>query len=110
MKTDAAPRLRLVHSATAKRQSYVFHLYIAGASPNSIRAVECVKRLCEEGLAGRYELNIIDLCQMPELAKRENVIAIPTLVRKFPLPVKRMIGDLSDTRCLLQEDDLKEGR
>ena len=109
MKTDASP-LRLVHSAPAKRQSYVFHLYIAGASPNSIRAVECVKRLCEEGLAGRFELNIIDLCQMPELAKRENVIAIPTLVRKFPLPIKRIIGGLSDIRRLLQDHDLKEGR
>jgi circadian clock protein KaiB len=100
--------LRLVQSTPVKRQYYVFHLYVAGTSPNSMRAIECVKRLCDELLDGRCDLDIIDLCQLPALAKSENVIAIPTLIRKFPLPIKKMIGDISDISCLLQEDERNE--
>ena len=105
------PPLRMVHAATAAaaaRQYYVFHLYIAGNAPNSMRAVECVKRLCEERLGERCRLHIIDLGRQAALAKSENIIAIPTLIRKFPLPVIRMIGDMSDTRSLLRDDDRRE--
>jgi circadian clock protein KaiB len=108
MSIKASSPLHLVHSAAAAHPYYVFHLYVAGTSPNSMNAIECVKRLCEGRLDGRCQLEIIDLYQFPALAKRENVIAIPTLVRKFPLPVKRMIGDMSDTRRLLLEDDRTE--
>jgi circadian clock protein KaiB len=103
-----APPLRLVRSLPDTRQRYVFLLYVAGTSPNSVRAIASVKRLCKEDLNGRHQLDIIDLGQLPALAKSENVIAIPTLIRKYPLPIKKMIGDMSDTRSLLLEEDRKE--
>ncbi|MDB5990023.1 MAG: thiol-disulfide isomerase [Herbaspirillum sp.] len=102
------PPLRLVHSLPDTRQCYVFLLYVAGTSPNSMRAIASIERLCKEALNGRYQLEIIDLAQLPALAKSENVIAIPTLIRKFPLPIKRIIGDLPDTRSLLLEEDREE--
>jgi circadian clock protein KaiB len=108
MKTKMSSPLQLVHSAPKKQPYYIFDLYVVGTSPNSMHTIECAKRLCEERLAGRCHSNIIDLYQFPALAKRENVIAIPTLVRKSPLPVKRMIEDMSDARCLLQEDNKTE--
>lgn len=101
---NASP-LRLVYSAPAQRQHYAFHLYVVGMSAHSMRAMECVKRLCEGRLQGRVQLKIVDLLLQPSLAKEENVIAVPTLIRTFPLPVRRMIGDLSDVSALLQEVD-----
>ena len=97
--------VRLVYSAPTPQQHYVFHLYVAGTSAHSMRAMECVKRLCEERLPGRVELKIVDLLLQPALAKEDSVIAIPTLIRRFPFPVRRMIGDLSDVSGLLQEVD-----
>ena len=102
--------VRLVYSAPAQRQHYVFHLYIAGMSAHSMRALDCVQRLCEGALKGRVQLKIVDLVQQPALAKDDNVIAVPTLIRIFPHPVRRMIGDLSDISGLLLEvDDSWEG-
>jgi circadian clock protein KaiB len=109
-KSMKAPSLSLVPSSPGSRQHYIFQLYIAGASLNSMRAVERARHLCEKSLSDRYQLDIIDLCEFPALAKSENVIAIPTLIRKFPLPVIRMIGDMSDIRSLLQEEDRKDGQ
>lgn len=77
-------------------KEYVFHLFITGATPNSTRAVRNIKEICEEYLAGRYELLIIDIYQQPELARQEQIIAAPTLLRKWPLPRRQLIGDLSD--------------
>jgi circadian clock protein KaiB len=108
MKTTPLRLVRKATVATEARQSYVFHLYIVGNGLNSMRAVECVKRLCAERLGGRSCLHIIDLGRQPALAKSENIVAIPTLIRKFPLPVVRMIGDMSDTRSLLRDDDRRE--
>jgi circadian clock protein KaiB len=81
---------------------YVLHLFIAGATPNSIRAVANVKQLCEEHLKGRYTLEIIDVYQQGEIAQREQLIALPVLIRKAPLPERRLIGDLSDTPKVLK--------
>ncbi|WP_245327440.1 circadian clock KaiB family protein [Hymenobacter fodinae] len=78
------------------------HLYITGATPNSTRAVRNIKALCEQHLRGRYELLIIDIYQQPALAKREQIIAAPTLVKKQPLPVRRLIGDLSETKRVME--------
>jgi circadian clock protein KaiB len=103
MRANQPSPLHLVSPAPVARQCYVFHLYIAGMSPNSLHAVECLERLCNGELAGRSELTIVDLTQTPELAKRENVIAVPTLVRTFPLPVSKLIGDMSDARRLVAE-------
>jgi len=86
----------------AAATQYVLRLFITGASPNSIRAVENLKAICEEHLAGRYKLEIVDIHQQKELAEYENVIALPLLIKKSPGPERRMIGDMSDTKKVLR--------
>lgn len=81
-------------------------LYITGASPNSSRAIENTKSFCEKYLTGRYELEIIDVYQQPEIAKYEQIIALPLLICKSPLPEKRMIGDMSDAARIIKCLDL----
>jgi circadian clock protein KaiB len=81
---------------------YVLRLFITGASPNSIRAVENIKSICEEYLPGKYDLQIIDIHQQPKLAEDENAIALPMLIKKSPGPERRMIGDMSDTQRVLK--------
>lgn len=80
---------------------YLLHLYITGATPNSLRAVHNIKEICEAHLAGRYELLIIDIYQQPELAQQEQIIAAPTLVRQRPLPRRQLVGDLSNRASVL---------
>ena len=75
---------------------YVLHLYITGATPNSTRAVRNIKEICELHLKGRYELLIVDIYQQPELAQQEDLIGVPTLVKRQPGLVRRLVGDLSD--------------
>jgi circadian clock protein KaiB len=81
---------------------YIFHLYVTGASPNSSRAITNFKNLCEGCLKGKYELNIIDVYQQPHIAKGVDIIALPLLVRKLPLPERRLIGDLSDKEKVIK--------
>ncbi|QKG55782.1 circadian clock protein KaiB [Hymenobacter sp. BRD128] len=80
---------------------YVLRLYVAGATPNSTRAVRNIKEICEQYLAGRYVLRIIDMYQQPQLAGEEQIIAAPTLVRQQPLPRRQLIGDLSNRATVL---------
>lgn len=80
---------------------YLLHLYITGATPNSTRAIRNIKAICEEFLPGRYELVIVDIYQQPLLAKQEQLIAAPTLIKKRPSPARRLIGDLSDRERVL---------
>lgn len=81
---------------------YVLRLFITGASPNSARAVINVKDLCEQYLKGRYSLEIIDVYQQPHLAQAEDIIALPLLIKKAPLPERRLIGDMSDKAKVLR--------
>lgn len=81
--------------------SYSLCLYITGAGPQSVLAVNNIKHICETYLHGQYELEIIDVYQQPGAAISEQIIAAPTLVKKSPLPVKKLIGDMSDTRKVL---------
>ena len=76
-------------------------LYVAGQSPKSLVAVTNLKKVCEEYLAGQYHIEVIDLLQNPQLAKGDQIVAIPTLVRKLPEPVRKIIGDLSNTERVL---------
>lgn len=85
---------------------YVLRLYVTGTSPRSVRAISMVRALCEEHLAGRYDLEVIDIYQQPAAAATEQIIAAPTLVKKLPAPPKRLIGDLSDRDRLLVGLDL----
>lgn len=80
---------------------YLLHLYITGATPNSLRAVRNIKEICEQHLAGRYELLIIDIYQQPQLAREQQIIAAPTLVRLRPLPRRQLVGDLSNRAAVL---------
>ena len=86
--------------------NYVLRLYITGSTPRSARAIENMRRICEEHLAGRYDLEVIDIYQRPEAAREFQLIAVPTLVRLLPEPLRRIIGDLSDRDKVLQGLDL----
>jgi len=89
-------------------QLYVLRLYVTGATPRSRRAIANVKRICEQYLHGRYELEVIDLYQQPQLAEGEQIIAAPTLIKKLPLPLRRIIGDMSETEHVLVGLDLRK--
>jgi circadian clock protein KaiB len=90
--------------------AYHLRLYVAGQSPKSVRAVENLRRVCEEHLAGRYTIELVDLMANPQLARADEIIAVPTLVRKLPEPIRRIIGDLSDTEKVLIGLQLDEDR
>ena len=95
-------------SKAEDRRKYVLKLYITGATPRSTKAIMNIRQICEEHLQGRYELDIIDIFQQPVLAKGEQIIAAPTLIKKLPLPLRRFIGDMSDTDKILLGLDLRE--
>jgi circadian clock protein KaiB len=90
--------------ARSKRrgQVYVLRLYVSGASPKSLEAIMNVKNICDQNLAGRYELEVIDIYQQPDRAAHDQVVAAPMLVRHLPLPLRRLIGTLSNTTRVLQ--------
>ena len=85
---------------------YVFRLYITGASPNSSRAIENLKAFCEKHLDNQYELQIIDVYQQPQIAKSVDIFALPLLIKKSPLPERRLIGDMSNSDKLLKSLNL----
>jgi circadian clock protein KaiB len=89
--------------------AFVFSLFIAGMSPRSRRAVDNMTKLCDRYLAGRCELQVIDIYQQPELAKGEQLVAAPTLIKKLPLPLRRFIGDLSNTDRVLLRLGIRRG-
>jgi circadian clock protein KaiB len=82
-------------------------LYVAGQTPKSLRAFANLKRICEEHLAGAYHIEVVDLLKNPQLAKGDQILALPTLVRKLPHPVRKIIGDLSNTERVLVGLDLR---
>ena len=100
-KPKSAPR-------TAESDRYVLRLYVAGQTPKSVHAIANIKKICEENLKGRYELEVIDLYQQPQLAQGEQIIALPTLIRKLPPPLRRIIGDMSNTERVLVGLDLRK--
>ena len=89
------------------RPLYVLRLYVAGMTPRSTRAIASVKEICEEHLKGRYDLQVIDIYQQPVLAEGDQIIGVPTLIKKLPLPLRRIMGDLSDREQVLIGLDLK---
>jgi circadian clock protein KaiB len=90
-----------VRSKDPAGEKYILQLFVAGILPNSMRAIENINSICEKYLMDRYELEIIDIHQQPKLALAAEIIAIPTLIKKGPLPEERMIGDLSDLKSVL---------
>ena len=94
-------------AARRDRAKYVFRLYVTGMTPRSTRAIANVQKLCEEHLAGRYELKVVDIYQQLKLAKGEQIIATPTLIKQLPLPFRKLIGDMSDAERFLVGIDLR---
>ena len=90
--------------------TFVLRLYVAGQTPKCVRAFENLKRICEEHLAGRYHIEMVDLLQNPQLARGDQIFAVPTLVRRLPEPIKKIIGDLSNTERVLVGLDLRPAR
>jgi circadian clock protein KaiB len=95
-------------SATEIGERWTLKLYVAGQSPKSSAAFENLKHVCEERLKGRYTIEVIDLLENPRLAKDDQILAIPTVVRRLPPPVRRVIGDLSNTDRVLVGLDLRQ--
>ncbi len=87
-------------------QIYVLRLYITGTTPKSVNAISSIKKICEEYLHGRYNLEVVDIYQQPSLAAGEQIIAVPTLIKHLPEPVRRFIGDMQDEQKLLFGMDL----
>jgi circadian clock protein KaiB len=91
-----------------KKSIYILRLYVTGMTPKSVRAVANVKKICEDHLEGRYELEVIDLYQRPTLAEGEQISAAPTLIKKLPPPLRRIIGDMSNSDRVLVGLDLRK--
>lgn len=108
MKKKLAKKRRTTKSA--RRNFWELRLYIAGQTPNSIAAIANLKTICEDQLRGRYRIEVIDLLKKPQLAKGDQIVAIPTLVRRLPPPVKKIVGNLSKTERALVGLDIQPVR
>ena len=97
-------------SPSSAAKAYVLRLYVAGLTPKSVLAFTNLQQICEDHLQGRYEIEIIDLLENPQLAGGDQILAVPTLVRLLPEPIKKIIGDLSNTERVLVGLDLQERR
>jgi circadian clock protein KaiB len=106
-KTRITPAVFHKSAAEPGRPQYRLRLYVAGMTPRSARAIANIKAICEEHLKGRFALEVIDIYQQPVLAEGDQIIAVPTLLKKLPLPLRRLIGDLSDRERVLIGLDLK---
>jgi len=98
---------RTLHNENSVEELWELRLYVAGQTPKSLEAFANLKKLCEEHLAGNYRIEVIDLLENPRLARGDQILAVPTLVRKLPEPVKKIIGDLSNTERVLVGLDLR---
>lgn len=98
---------RSTRTKPSEPEMWDLRLYVAGQTPRAIAALENLKRICEEHLAGQYRIEVVDLLQNPKLARGDQILAVPTLVRKLPEPVRKIIGDLSNTERVLVGLDLR---
>lgn len=96
-----------MNAASDTEEQWTLRLYIAGQTPKSIAAFANLQAMCEEHLAGHYRIEVVDLLEQPQLAQGDQILAIPTVVRRLPLPIRKIIGDLSDTERALVGLDLR---
>jgi len=106
-KSPAKSGASLVKIGEGKQGHWILRLYVAGETARSLTAFANLKRICEEHLANRHSIEVIDLSKQPELAQNDQIVALPTLVRKLPTPIRRVIGDLSNLDRVLVGMDLK---
>ncbi len=97
-------------SSKTESDKYILRLYVAGQTPKSIAAFNNLKKICEEHMAGKYRIEVVDLLKNPQLAKGDQIFAIPTLVRRLPPPLRKIIGDLSNTERVLVGLDLRPAK
>lgn len=97
---------RIKRSVKTINEKWTLRLYIAGKTPRAVTALNNLERICKEQLTGKYDIEVIDLLKKPQLARDNQILAVPTLVRKLPLPVRNIIGDLSNTERVLVGLDL----
>jgi circadian clock protein KaiB len=109
MNKSVAEKRRTTKKGT-RGNFWELRLYIAGQTPNSIAAIANLKKICEDQLKGKYRIEVIDLLKKPQLAKGDQIVAIPTLVRRLPPPVKKIVGNLSKTERALVGLDIQRGR
>jgi circadian clock protein KaiB len=103
---DAAGEFELALQQTGGEE-YLLRLYVSGMTPNSLRAIENIRKICRENLEGRYQLEIIDIYQQPLSARQGHIVAAPTLVKELPPPLRKFIGDLSHTERILMGLDIR---
>jgi circadian clock protein KaiB len=106
-KIDATEAFEQSLEEISQGEHYVLRLYITGMTPRSTQAIATIKTICEQHLEGKYDLVVIDIYQQPQLAKDEQIIAVPTLVKQLPAPLRRLIGNLSDEERVLVGLDLQ---
>jgi circadian clock protein KaiB len=104
----AMPKTNRKEKGEGQNETWILRLYVAGQTPNSLAAFKNLKKICEEHLEGRYRIEVIDLMKNPQLAKDHQIVAVPTLIRKLPTPVKKIIGNLSNTEKVLVGLDLQK--
>jgi circadian clock protein KaiB len=100
MKTEKTTKKR-APARPARRKKYRMRLYVTGATPRSTRAITNLKKLCDEYLPGQYDLEVVDMYQQPKRVREGKIVAAPTLIKSFPLPLRRFIGDMSNKEVLL---------
>ena len=108
MKKPAAPREKV--SAGRKKAKYLLRLYVTGTTGRSVRAIQNVRRICEEHLSGLYDLEVVDIYKNLPLARGDQIIAAPTLIKRLPEPLRRLIGDMSDEQRVLVGLDVRPHR
>jgi circadian clock protein KaiB len=107
MTAKRTPRARTARKPAPAGEFYDLRLYVAGQTSRSLAAITNLRKICKEHLAGRYRIRVIDLVEHPQLARGDQILALPTLVRKLPEPIRKLVGDLSDTERALVGLDLR---
>jgi circadian clock protein KaiB len=105
-RTHGREKARQSSAAAATRKKFMLRLYVAGTTPRSAQAILDAENLCEQHLGGRFKLEVIDIYQRPALARDEQIVAVPTLVRRLPEPLRKLVGDLSNAERVLVGLDL----
>ena len=106
MKENSDKRIKKEKPVKTAKDMWILRLYVAGQTPKALTAFTNLKKICEEQLKGKYSIEVIDLMINPKLGGEDQILALPTLVRKLPVPVRKIIGDLSDTERVLVGLDL----
>lgn len=105
---NAAEKLEADDEKLADREEYILRLYVTGSTPRSLKAISNLRRLCDEYLPGAYDLQVIDIYRNPDAARDAQIIAAPTLIKRLPAPLRRFVGDLSNTQKLLIGLDIRK--